>query len=474
MSTTSTTTIIEQLTQNVGRAERTGTNTTPIEQRVPTTTDSIINIFKNETYPDEINFELSNSLQSNLEFAQNTGFLPFIWYGSYQISYTDINFFLLTYRDNIPYIKMDFMDSFGLMKNKAMPIDNTKIKVFLNSRNQYLKPIFLQFKIISFSFDDDSYSISGSLDINDLYVSEFKSYSSSTSHKALQTICKNLKLGFNTNIDDTNDSMTWINTGSKVYNFINQIISTAYLSDNSFISGYIDYYYNFNYLDIEKEIRRDTSNDTSFSNFGLEEAAGGVAKLNNTNPLVLSNDQSQSNSNNFISEYRLINNSTRISLNDGYFTRIKYYNELQKEILVFDVDSISSDDANKIIPKSPNDEDFYQKNVNLNYVGKLDTDNVHSNYNYSVVQNDRNLSEMEKFSMLVNLPNPNYNFYKFQKIRVLITETAQNASTPLVNDRLSGEWVITNIYFELDSGLFSQKMVLSKRELNLGSNEIPQ
>jgi hypothetical protein len=369
---------------------------------------------------------------------------------------------------------MDFMDSFGLMKNKAMPIDNTKIKVFLNSRNQYLKPIFLQFKIISFSFDDDSYSISGSLDINDLYVSEFKSYSSSTSHKALQTICKNLKLGFNTNIDDTNDSMTWINTGSKVYNFINQIISTAYLSDNSFISGYIDYYYNFNYLDIEKEIRRDTSNDTSFSNFGLEEAAGGVAKLNNTNPLVLSNDQSQSNSNNFISEYRLINNSTQISLNDGYFTRIKYYNELQKEILVFDVDSISSDDANKIIPKSPNDEDFYQKNVNLNYVGKLDTDNVHSNYNYSVVQNDRNLSEMEKFSMLVNLPNPNYNFYKFQKIRVLITETAQNASTPLVNDRLSGEWVITNIYFELDSGLFSQKMVLSKRELNLGSNEIPQ
>jgi hypothetical protein len=475
MSTTTTsTTTIEQLTQNVGRAERMGENTQNIEQRTPTTTDSIINLFNNDTYPDEISFELTPSLQNNLDFAQNTGFLPFVWYGSYQISYRDINYFLLTYKNNIPFVKIDFIDSLGLMKNKLMPVDNTKIKVFLNSRNPYLKPIFLQFKIVSFSFDDDSYMLSGSLDINDLYISEFRSYSKMTSHMSLQTICKNLKLGFNTNINDTNDSMTWINTGSKVYDFINQIVSTSYLSDSSFLSGYVDFYYNFNYIDIEKEIRRDISNDVSFSKFGLEDTTGIVTKKNKVSPVFISNDETQANTNNFISEYRLINNSTKISLEDGYFTRIKYYNELEKEILVFDVDSISSSDANKIIPKSPNDEDFYLKNVDLDYVGKMDTDNVHLNYNYAVVQNNRNLTEMEKFSMLVTLPNPNYNFYKFKKISVIITETAQTPSSPTVNSRLSGDWIITNIYFEMDGGSFSQKMILSKRDLDLGQNEIAQ
>lgn len=473
-TTTSTTTIIEQLTQNVGRAERMGEQISNIEPRIPTTTDSIINLFRNETYPDEINFELTRSIQSNLDFAENTGFLPFVWYGGYQISYNDINFFLLTYRDNIPFVKIDFIDSVGLMKNKSMPIDNTKIKVFLNSRNPYLKPIFLQFKIVSFSFDDDSYILTGSLDINDLYISEFKSYPRMSSHKALQNICRNLKLGFNTNIDDTNDVMTWINTGSKVYDFINQITATSYLSDVSFLSGYVDFYYNFNYIDVEKELRRDIKNDTSFSNFGLEKASGAIPKENTTSSVFLSNDESMSNGNSFISEYKIINNSTRISLEEGYFTRIKYYNELQKEILVFDVDSISSDGSDKIIPKSPNDEDFYLKNVDLNYVGKMDTDNVHLNYNYAVVQNNRNLTEMEKFTMIVNLSNPNYNFYRFQKINVLITEKAQSITNPLINQRLSGEWLITNIYFELEDGLFSQKMVLSKRDLNLSQNEIPQ
>lgn len=473
-TTTSTTTIIEQLTQNVGRAERMQTSIPNIEQRTPTTTDSIINLFTNDAYPDEISFTLTPSVEVNAEVAKSTGFLPFIWYGSYQISYRDINYFILTYRDNIPFIKMEFYDSIGLMKNKAMPVDNTKIKVFLNSRNPYLKPIFLQFKIVSFSNDGASFFISGSLDINDLYISEFRSYSRMTSHMALQTISKNLKLGFNTNIDDTNDKMTWINTGSKVYSFINQIISTSYLSDNSFISGYVDFYYNFNYIDVEKELRRDISKDMAFSNFGLEEASGATPRQNRMSPVFLTNDESQSNSNNFISEYKLINNSTMISLEEGYFTRIKYYNELQKEILVFDVDSISSDESDKIIPKSPNDQDFYLKNVELEYVGKMDTDNVHLNYNYAVVQNNRNLSELEKFSIMATLPNPNYNFYRFQKVKVLITENAQSATSPLVNGRLSGEWLITNIYFELDSGRFVQKILLSKRDLNMDVRETAQ
>ena len=57
--------------------------------------------------------------------------------------------------------------------------------------------------------------------------------------------------------------------------------------------------------------------------------------------------------------------------------------------------------------------DHCKENINLVYSGRLDMDNVHKNYYYAVVQNKINYMELSKIGIVLELPTPNYNLYKF-------------------------------------------------------------
>lgn len=472
--TTTTTTLSTNLNnqnQSTGRQERTGED--PNSQNNQRQTPPYINtIFKNTYNPEPIKMSFQADRKSQEEVASNTGYLPFVWYNTYQISYSDIQYFLLTHDGVIPVVKMIFRDSANLMRDKGMPLDDSKIKVFINPRSNKLKPILLQFKISTFKINGNVYTVAGVLDIDGLYLKQYKSYKSMTSNLALQAISRDLGIGFNTNIDDTNDSMTWLNTGQRTYNFINDIISTSYKSDESFLMGYIDYYYHFNYVDLEKELTRNIKQELGISSFGLEQAAE-IKDKDKLASLFLTNDKTHESSNTYISKYKVINNSTTISLLEGYLTRIRYYDDITKDLLVFDVDSITSPGDKIILKGAPQNEEFYSKNINLKYMGKMDIDNTHKNYNYSYVQNVRNISDLEKIQLNVELKNPNYNIYRFQKVQVMIT----NSPTPSqkgVNNRLSGEWFIINIEFELNRGSMVQKVQMVKRDLELSPDELKE
>ena len=227
--------------------------------------------------------------------------------------------------------------------------------------------------------------------------------------------------------------------------------------------GYIDYYYNFNYVDIEDELSRDINEELGVTSFGLEEAANVENKEDQIGSLMLSNDISMEGTNMFLDSYKIINNSTNVSLLEGYLTKTKYYNESNKELLVFDIDSISTE-GGKLVMKS-GDQDFYNRNINLVYNGKIDIDNAHKNFNYSAIQNDRNVVELTKLGLDAVLNNPNFNLYRFQKIKVMITAETATPSHALINERLSGEWFIVDIKYEMVESNFYQKLLLVKREL---------
>ena len=467
MAETTTTTTLAPVT---GRQERTGESPNDATKNQTASPPGISNIFKNTFGPTPIELNFPADTSSKQEVASNTGFLPFVWYNTYQISYTDISFFQLSTDGLMPVVKIIFNDSANLMKDKGMPLDDSKIKIFINPRNKNLKPILLEFKITVFKVNGATYTLAGILDVNKLYVKEFKSFKSTTSYQALQSIFREMGLGFNTNIDDTNDSMTWINTGERVYNFINSILETSYKSDESFLLGYIDYYYHFNYVDIEKELNRNLKEELGISSFGLEEAAQ-IKDKEKLASLFLTNDRTRENSNTYISNYRIINNSTNISILEGYLTKVKYYDDINKDLLVFDVDSITSQGDKIILKGAPQNEDFFRNNINLKYVGKLDIDNTHRNYNYSYIQNIRNITDLQKISLAIELSTPNFNLYRFQKVQVMITNTP-TPSQKGVNNRLSGEWFIVDIKFEMSRGRFYQKIQLVKRDLELSPEEL--
>lgn len=406
------------------------------------------------------------------EVAQNLGNIPFVYYGSYQIDINDISFFSLYYEDGIPYFKISFYDTLNLMKDRGMPLDDSKIKVFLNPRSEQLKEILIQFKIISFNISGNRYNIEGIIDINLLLVPQRKSYPNMTSHKVLQQISREAGVGFNTNISDTNDQMTWINTGSTVKDFMQEITESSYKSDSSFISSFVDFYYNFNMVDIAKELDRNIDNQLGITDRSLSDVVKSITSETITN-LLITNDESLRETNLFFESYRIINNSTKISLESRYKNTVQYYDENLKDLLVFEVDSITSKDNKSIILKgSPQDEVFFNLNTNTHYLGKFDSDNCHKNYNYSWVQNEKNLFDLEKICLEVNMRTPNFSIYKFQKIKLFLSNQASTPSTNIENQRLSGDWLVIDIKFTYSNGKFRQTFKLVKRELELSDEEL--
>jgi predicted chitinase len=412
--------------------------------------------------------------QFQREVASNLGNFPFVYYGSYQIEVQNIYFLSLYYVKSFPYISISFYDTLNLMKDKGMPLDDTKIKVFFNPRSSQLKEILLQFKITNFSVNESKYSIEGVIDADLLHVIQYKSYSQMTSHKVLQQVSRDIGLGFNTNIDDTNDKMTWINPGYYVSDFMEEVVSSSYKNDTSFIGSFVDFYYNFNLVDLNKELDRDISNDLTFSDIALFKAAdnnsteqGGVVNL------ILTNDEAYRETNLYFTSYKIINNSTSVSLQAGYKNIMKYYDVDNKDFLVFDIESITSQDNSSIILKgAPQDDTFYSLNTNVYYLGKIDRDNSFVNYNYTILQNEKNLFELQKISMEITMGNPNFSLYKYQKVRVFISNQSNMVTADIQNQRLSGEWLIMDIRYNLFEGKFIQIIGMIKRELSLSEEEL--
>jgi hypothetical protein len=177
----------------------------------------------------------------------------------------------------------------------------------------------------------------------------------------------------------------------------------------------------------------------------------------------------------FFVEKSFENNSTALSLEKGYKTKTKYYDKTKKMFLVFDVDSTTTDESKSLILKgSKGDKESFENNVTTTYSGKIDTDNVHKNYNYAITQNKINLQNLNKIVMVAELPNPNYNLYINQKVNVVVINekppTETNKET--VQWRKSGDYIISEMDFVWNGNSLNQRLTLIRKELGKNPEEI--
>jgi hypothetical protein len=405
------------------------------------------------------------------EYADGLGHIPLIWYNAYPIEPPDMKFFELSIIDGLPSIKITLSDTISIMRDRGFPLDDTRISLFINPRSDLLKPIHMDFKITEFKMMGRTCDLTGVLDVNKLYIKEFVAYRNLSSYELFKKICSDIGFGFNSNVESSNDTMTWINPGKKVLQFMQDTLDNCYISDKSFILGYFDFYYNYNYVDIQKELSRDIKDQKSTVDTGVQRILGTPQK-NDLQPLTLTNDVSFEESNLYFDKYTVINKSSEVSLQKGYKSVIKYYNQIAKEYLLFNVDSITDNTNTKIILKGkPKDNKFRNENLDFIYKGKIDTDNSHINYLYSAIQNDRNITDVEKVGLEIEMKTPNYNLYRFQKVLVAISNQSKGVIDEFFNARLSGEWLVIDIKFRLIDAKYRQILTLVKRELELSKNE---
>jgi len=421
-------------------------------------------------------------------------YLVFAYFDKLLVESKDIIYFKLFGDKFIPEINVVFRDPTNKLIDDMFPLDKSIVSLMIRSNSDYLMPIRCDFYITNFnvvkeksSGDDKIYKMKAILDLP--IIIKNSSFPKMTSYDVLQKISELTLLGFCTNIDNTNDEMTWINPGDDyIKEFAPLVTKQAYKNDDSFLWSFVDYYYNLNYVDIETALNEDITNQKTILNTkdtkGTEE----------TIPLVLTNHPDKKHSNLFIERWNLINDSTEINMDIGYEPYIYYFDDSEQNFVYQLLDTISTagDDKSKIVLKQRNDD------INTNagnvqqkkkyFMGKVNTDNAHKNFLYTQLQNENNIKSLQKIRINMVLPNPNFELYRFQLVDIVIydlndmeakkgksddsiEETITNENR--INNRLSGKWLITGINWIFDkqymkSGgqtVFRQEVTFVRREL---------
>jgi len=269
--------------------------------------------------------------------------------------------------------------------------------------------------------------------------------------------------------------MKWKNPNKSIYNFISDIIKKTYISDDTFALCYIDYYYCFNFIDIEKELQRDISKDVGVETSTLPSKTNDNTEgiKNETINLILTTDPGSSNSCNYINKCIRKNDSTEKSINDGYSKILRYYDNNNNQFIEFEIDTITSDES-KVLPAKGQKESntFKNENVQSIYMGSCDIDNLHTNSLLAETQNKINLLNLNKVAVICYLPNPNFNLYKFQKVRFEYVLSGKTISNPhLLDYKYTGDYLVADIEFYWKNSTLTQMIRLIRRDFGLTPEE---
>ena len=348
-----------------------------------------------------------------------------------------------------PTLSLTVRDSQGVFDIDQYPRDGDVITVYINSKNQdTFKSIHMDFNITSIisptvglPSSEKEYSFSGNCKIPGLFSEDCVFFSENTSLGHLEEIASKLKLGLATNIDSTTDNQNRIQSYDTSLTYIGDVVNSSYIDEESFQTFYIDQYYNLNFVEMNRifnsenvSIESMQKNFTSLSK-SYSEDANSENEDDIESKLLLTNNLQFDKTNAKISQFALKNNSSKISLLNGYRRVLQMWDDLEEtspseweseRLIEFDVEAFTSKNIRDIEEplKGRRGEDEYDNHSKYKWVGRMQDftleGNVHLNRKYSILNNWQNLQELEKIKLIVELDSFNPSIYMCQKIPVIM------------------------------------------------------
>ena len=439
----------------------------------------------------ELSLKLNDSTSADI-LVQSFNYVPYLFISKVNdpningttIDPKDIIYVKLHNSKFLPEIELYCDDSKGILFNDLYPFDHdTILSIFVKSNSENTMPIRMDFRVTSYetikaeiSKNNFKYLIKGILDVDNLHYTNYES-KKGTSYEIIKQMALEMNLGFASNVQSSNDSMTWINPSDTYPEFIKNITRYSFISKDSFVWTFIDFQYNINYINIQLEL-----------NEFIKEEKGTA-----TNPQVIKNDEEKNISlyltnnsafhmtNSYISKFNLINQSFKVNLERFYQVTSTWYDKNDNTVYKEFIKELKTE-HNELKDLTDRSSEIYAENVNDEYfTGKIDTgNNVHKNYSLAKVANKFHLDGMEKMKMIVILNQVNFSVKRFQNIKVEIYNpddlfsSAANTKSSLnnINTKLSGYWFVTGInYLYKRNGGVEQEIILQRRELstNYGS-----
>ena len=374
---------------------------------------------------------------------------PFIAINDYTFNINEIKFFTLDCTGFLPKIKftVQFQNT-DIFKVQSTPKDGDIVNLFIRAKNDTFKPIRNDYIITNMDmgpggvYNKGSYvTFEGELFIPHARDQISKSYKG-TSYNVLQRICSELGLGFASNQDansSTIDEQVWVCPGDNYYEFMQNIVDHAWKDGTTFYTAFIDVYYHLNFIDVNAQISMTGEEKIESSILDVIVQKGlspdtvqNVTDSQTVTGKVLTNIEGFEGTNQYILNYAMKNESSDVARRYGYKNFIRFYDMLSRQKWDITVDPIITPGSSrdKIIlrgrpyPKLSGGntgpyETYYETQSNYIWAG-VQSKNVHANYIYAKYHNLRNLQELRKMYVEVNIPKWNPNVYLGEKLPLII------------------------------------------------------
>jgi len=186
---------------------------------------------------------------------------PLIIINNYRFRSEDIKFFEISMDKAIPEILLTLVDNRSQFNAESFPRDGDVISIRLASRpKEDYKDIRIDFDIIDVDSPNKStldqgdgkskYTFSGIMKIPGIHAEQCKSYGKGTTIDHLESIATDLKIGFASNVDVSDDSMNCVTTYDPLIDTLEDLVKHSYVNEDSFQTFCIDPFYYLTYVDL--------------------------------------------------------------------------------------------------------------------------------------------------------------------------------------------------------------------------------
>lgn len=423
---------------------------------------------------------------------------PLIKINNHIFSSDQIIRFEINHNGYIPTINVTLLITNKSFYDKSYPKDGDIISIFIRSGNKLLKPIRNDYEIITVSTNlsrggremtYEKISIYGVLHVPGILNQKCFSVEG-TSLDAMLDIANKLELGFATNETSTDDYQKWICPYEKTIDFLYDITLSSWKNSNSFFSFFIDTFYYLNFVNMNPLFSDMDESEMGVltSQFFKTDYESNDDKMIYKGQVILTNFSQFQNSDNYIRNYRLENNSY-ISNKYGQKINLMFYDTINEDIEKLFVETLVTEDKEKnhIILKGRANDDYYLQQTKTIWDGISIDDNTHDMYKIAKINNFHNNNQINKLILKIELGTINFNLRRMQPIIMIIfienDINRKNINTPqeiqdqygkdempfAIDQFFTGCYVIKDITYrydkkDMDDGKFYQELTLMRRE----------
>lgn len=219
--------------------------------------------------------------------------------------------FTLSSEKVLPQLTMTVNDKYKVITNIDKPgVDNeVRIQILPQFENAY-KKIDLTFYISKMSVNNNHINIIATYKSPDLMSSHFGSFGSVDTYTLFKTVAAMGRLGFASNISNTNDERYVYSANKSLLTLMEKQIAFA-TADNIILDYWIDFWDNLNLVDVKDRYNTvDPIEEMKvWSTRQTEEINANTEVTPNETAAILTNHPGQSNSDMFVSDYKIINDT---------------------------------------------------------------------------------------------------------------------------------------------------------------------